>query len=69
MGRITGVVVRETVPDWVLQRVDEIVLSDLTPEALQARMKRGDIYPLSAAIARWPTFSVPAISLRCASWR
>jgi two-component system sensor histidine kinase KdpD len=46
VGRITGVVVRETVPDWVLQRVDEIVLADLTPEALQARMKRGDIYPL-----------------------
>ncbi len=33
VGRITGVVVRETVPDWVMQRVDEIVLSDLTPEA------------------------------------
>ncbi len=46
VGRITGVVVRETVPDWVLQRVDEIVLADLTPEALQARMKRGDIYPV-----------------------
>jgi len=46
VGRITGVVVRETVPDWVMQRVDEIVLADLTPEALQARMKRGDIYPL-----------------------
>lgn len=46
VGRITGVLVRETVPDWVLQRVDEIVLSDLTPEALQARMKRGDIYPV-----------------------
>lgn len=46
VGRITGVVVRETVPDWVMQRVDEIVLSDLTPEALQARMRRGDVYPL-----------------------
>ena len=48
VGRITGVVVRETVPDWVMQRVDEIVLSDLTPEALQARMRRGDIYPTGA---------------------
>lgn len=46
VARITGVVVRETVPDWVMQRVDEIVLTDLTPEALQNRMKRGDIYPL-----------------------
>ncbi|HXY48618.1 MAG TPA: universal stress protein [Terriglobales bacterium] len=43
---ITGITVRETVPDWVLQRVDEVVMSDLTPEALQNRMRRGDVYPL-----------------------
>jgi two-component system, OmpR family, sensor histidine kinase KdpD len=43
---LTGITVRETVPDWVLKRVDEVVMSDLTPEALQNRMKRGDIYPL-----------------------
>ncbi len=42
---LTGVVVREQVPDWVLDRADEIVLSDLTPEALVKRMRRGDIYP------------------------
>ena len=47
--RITGVQVRETVPDWVMQRVSEIVLADLTPEALQTRMRRGDIYPLDRA--------------------
>ena len=46
---ITGVQVRETVPDWVMQRVNEIVLADLTPEALQTRMRRGDIYPLDRA--------------------
>jgi len=46
---ITGVTVRETVPDWVIQRVDEIVLADLTPEALQTRMRRGDIYPVERA--------------------
>src|SRR5229473_2596301 len=46
---ITGVHVRETVPDWVIQRVNEIVLADLTPEALQTRMRRGDIYPLDRA--------------------
>lgn len=46
---ITGVQVRETVPDWVMQRVNEIVLIDLTPEALQTRMKRGDIYPVDRA--------------------
>lgn len=46
---ITGVQVRETVPDWVMQRVSEIVLADLTPEALQTRMRRGDIYPVERA--------------------
>ena len=43
---LTGITVRETVPDWVLKRVNEVVMSDLTPEALQSRMRRGDIYPL-----------------------
>jgi two-component system, OmpR family, sensor histidine kinase KdpD len=47
--RITGIVIRETVPDWVIQRAGEIVMSDLTPEALQTRMRRGDIYPLERA--------------------
>src|SRR5215467_797082 len=42
---VTGIQVRETVPDWVLQRVNEVVMTDLTPEALQNRMRRGDIYP------------------------
>ena len=46
---ITGVQVRETVPDWVMKKVNEIVLADLTPEALQTRMRRGDIYPLDRA--------------------
>jgi len=43
---ITGVPVRETVPDWVLKRAGEVVMVDLTPEALQNRMRRGDVYPL-----------------------
>lgn len=43
---LTGVTVREQVPDWVLDRADEIVISDLTPEALVTRMRRGDIYPM-----------------------
>jgi two-component system sensor histidine kinase KdpD len=47
--QITGVQVRETVPDWVMQRVDEIVLADVTPQALQKRMMRGDVYPVERA--------------------
>jgi two-component system sensor histidine kinase KdpD len=42
---LTGITVRESVPDWVIDRADEIVLADVTPEALETRMKRGDIYP------------------------
>jgi two-component system, OmpR family, sensor histidine kinase KdpD len=41
---ITGISVRETVPDWVMLMAAETVMVDLTPEALQNRMKRGDIY-------------------------
>lgn len=41
---ITGVRVRETVPDWVLDTADEIELVDLTPDALLNRLMRGDIY-------------------------
>jgi two-component system sensor histidine kinase KdpD len=47
--QITGIQVRETVPDWVMQRVDEIVLADATPEAIKKRMQRGDIYPADRA--------------------
>jgi two-component system sensor histidine kinase KdpD len=46
---VTGVPIRETVPDWLLQRADEIVMADLTPEALQTRMRRGDIYGVDRA--------------------
>src|ERR1700676_1455011 len=41
---ITGVLVRETVPDWVPLTANETVMIDLTPEALLNRMKRGDVY-------------------------
>lgn len=41
---ITGVRVRETVPDWVVDTADEIELVDLTPDAVINRLRRGDIY-------------------------
>ncbi len=43
--QITGVKVRETVPDWVLGEADEIVSIDITPRALIHRLERGDVYP------------------------
>ena len=42
---LTGVRVRETVPDKVLGKADEIVLIDLTPETLIERLRAGKIYP------------------------
>lgn len=44
--QITGVKVRETVPDWVLGEADEIVTVDITPRALINRLRRGDVYPV-----------------------
>ncbi len=45
VAELTGVRVRETVPDKVLAGADEVVLIDLTPEALIARLREGKIYP------------------------
>lgn len=42
--QITGVRVRETVPDHILRNADEIELIDISPKALQERMKEGRIY-------------------------
>jgi two-component system sensor histidine kinase KdpD len=42
--QITGVRVRETVPDHILRKADEIELIDISPKALQERMKEGRIY-------------------------
>src|ERR1700688_3980490 len=41
---ITGITVRETVPDWVPLMANETVMVDLTPEALQNRLRRGNVY-------------------------
>jgi len=42
---LSGVRVRETIPDAILGRADEVVLIDLTPEALLDRLRAGKIYP------------------------
>jgi len=45
VAELTGVRVRETVPDSVIGTADEVVLIDLTPEALIARLREGKVYP------------------------
>jgi two-component system, OmpR family, sensor histidine kinase KdpD len=41
---ITGIRVRETIPDWVMQQADQVVMVDLTPRALLNRLARGVVY-------------------------
>jgi two-component system sensor histidine kinase KdpD len=44
MREITGIQVRETIPDWVVKQASEVVLVDLTPGALLNRLQRGVVY-------------------------
>ena len=43
--QVTGVPVRERVPDWVIRRADQVELVDSSPEQLRRRMLHGNIYP------------------------
>jgi two-component system sensor histidine kinase KdpD len=45
IAELTGIRVRETIPDDVLGRADEVVMIDLTPEALLERLRAGKVYP------------------------
>jgi two-component system sensor histidine kinase KdpD len=54
--QITAVKQRETIPDEVVRRADELQLVDLTPAALRNRLARGDVYPperIDAALANY----------------
>ncbi len=43
--QITGLRVRENVPDWLFQQAEEVVIVDVTPRALIHRLDRGVLYP------------------------
>ena len=58
--QITGAKQRETIPDEVVRRADEIQLVDLTPVALRNRLARGDVYPAERSTPRSRTTSGPA---------
>ncbi len=45
IAEITGTVQRETVPDAIVRRADQIELVDMSPEALRRRMAHGNVYP------------------------
>lgn len=56
VSQITGVNVRETVPDFLLDRADEIELIDLPPDDLLQRMKEGKVYMPEQAVAAIENF-------------
>lgn len=45
--QITGIRVRETLPDSILRKADEVQLIDVSPQALQQRMREGKIYAMT----------------------
>ncbi|HTL88150.1 MAG TPA: sensor histidine kinase KdpD [Leptolyngbya sp.] len=44
VARITGVVVRERIPDRILEEADQVVVVDITPETLENRLLEGKVY-------------------------
>jgi len=59
VAKITHVQVRETVPDSILDRADDIELVDLTPEDLLQRLKEGKVYMPEAAERARQNYFVP----------
>ena len=68
VAELTGVRVRETFPDSVLASADEVVLVDLTPEALIGRLRAGKVYPAERVPRRSTTSSAWRTWPRCARW-
>ena len=56
---LTGVRVRETIPDRVVDEADELILIDISPEGARARMEHGHIYPPEQAKAALENFFRP----------
>jgi two-component system sensor histidine kinase KdpD len=57
--RITGIAQRETVPDEVVRRAEQVELVDITPEALRRRMAHGNIYPANRVDAALSNYFRP----------
>ncbi|CCJ07937.1 sensor histidine kinase KdpD [Methylocystis sp. SC2] len=59
VSRVTGVAVRETVPDRVLQNAADVILVDITPEELLQRLKDGKVYVPETARRATQNFFTP----------
>ncbi len=58
--QVTGVRVRETIPDWVVREADEVLMVDVTPRALLHRLERGVVYARDKAAAALQNFFTEA---------
>ncbi|NNM67234.1 MAG: sensor histidine kinase KdpD, partial [Spirochaetales bacterium] len=56
VARVTGVFVRETVPDAIFDKADEVEVVDVAPEDLLERLRQGKIYPPEQAERALATF-------------
>jgi len=59
VSRVTGVAVRETVPDKVLQQATDVVLVDITPDELIERLHEGKVYVPETARRATQNFFTP----------
>ncbi|WP_091686574.1 sensor histidine kinase [Methylocapsa palsarum] len=59
VSRITGVLVRETVPDLVFQEASDVILVDITPDELLQRLKEGKVYVPETAKRATQNFFTP----------
>ena len=59
VSRISGIAVRETVPDSVLQKANDVVLVDLTPDELIQRLNEGKVYVPETARRATQNFFTP----------
>ena len=66
---ISGIRVRETIPDWVVQQADEVVMVDLTPRALLHRLQRGVVYKPEKAESALQNFFRESTLSRCGNLR
>ena len=69
--RLTGLIAQETLPDGILALADEIVLIDITPDALHQRVREGKVYPperadaaLGSFLGRESLFALRELALR-----
>jgi two-component system sensor histidine kinase KdpD len=59
ISQITGVIQRETVPDAMVRRADQIELVDMSPEALRRRLAHGNVYPAERVDAAMSNYFRP----------